>query len=344
MEKKVVSDIAIAGCYYFKTAGIFFEAAKKAIINQDQINGAYFITAALNQVILSGENVYYSMVDEKKYHSLYSPEAIETFNETAYARRLRGKRNMEPINVIIPAAGEGSRFAKAGWKKPKPFLDVDGRPMIEHVIDNVAPAGSKPTLLLRKAHVDAHPDIASKLKRDGHSIRVVDELTEGTACTVLLARDMFDDDTPMMVANSDQLVDFDCADYVKDCLDRDLDGSILVFKDKHLDPKWSFAKVNQNNLVTEVAEKKAISEWATVGIYFFRRGSDFVSAAVDMIARNERVNNEFYTCPVYNYMIKMGLRIGIYEVQFEDMKGLGIPDDLTNYLKEIDAPESADAP
>jgi dTDP-glucose pyrophosphorylase len=136
----------------------------------------------------------------------------------------------------------------------------------------------------------------------------------------------------VLVANSDQYVDFSVDAFVRDCLDRSLDGSILVFKDTKRDPKWSFARLDGAGLVVEVAEKKAISDLATVGIYLFRRGSDFVRAAVDMIARNDRVQNEFYTCPVYNYMLAQGAKIGTYEVPASAMHGLGTPEDLDAYL------------
>jgi dTDP-glucose pyrophosphorylase len=152
---------------------------------------------------------------------------------------------------------------------------------------------------------------------------------------VLHARALIDDETPLLIANCDQIVDFSCETFVADCWARGLDGSILCFKDGELDPKWSFAKTDRTGIVTQVAEKVAISDLATVGLYLFRRGSDFVAGAVDMLARNERVNNEFYTCPVYNHVIRNGGRIGVHEVRFEDMHGLGIPDDLIAYLELI---------
>jgi NDP-sugar pyrophosphorylase family protein len=236
------------------------------------------------------------------------------------------------VRVIIPAAGEGARFRKAGYQKPKPFVDVAGRPMIEHVIRNVAPRQANVHVLLRKQHIESEPAAVGSMRTRGYVVHEVDRLTEGTACTLLLARAAFDDDKPVLVANSDQVVDFSVDAFVRDCLDRNLDGSILVFKDARRDTKWSFARVDGAGLVVEVAEKKPISDLATVGIYLFRRGSDFVRAAVDMIARNDRVNNEFYTCPVYNYMVMRGLRIGICEIPATAMHGLGTPEDLDAYL------------
>src|SRR5207249_4230233 len=124
--------------------------------------------------------------------------------------------------------------------------------------------------------------------------------------------------------------------FLDDCSARGLDGSILVFRDPARNPKWSFAEVNGEGLVARVAEKKPISDLATVGIYFFSRSSDFFDAALDMIARNDRVNNEFYTCPVYNYMIANGRRIGIFEVPGSAMHGLGTPADLEGYVASIE--------
>ena len=342
-EKKVVSRRAIAGLYYFKEAGQFLNAAKKAILNDVNVDGAFFISSAVNQCILDGGDVMYTTIDERQYHSFYSPSRITEFDLSPMSAAVRtGAKSIEDVNVIIPAAGEGSRFAKAGWKKPKPFIDVDGRPMLDHVIENVVPHGSNATVLLRKSHIQAQPTMVENFRKAGSDILPVENLTEGTACTVLLARKVFDNDSPMIVANSDQLVDFNVSDYILDCIKRGLDGSILVFRDPSMKSKWSFAKVDEQGLVTEVAEKKPISDLATVGIYLFTRGRDFVSAAADMVAANDRVNGEFYTCPVYNYMIANGARIGVYEVGMDAMSGLGTPEDLQEFLALHGAPMSTD--
>jgi dTDP-glucose pyrophosphorylase len=334
-EKRVISRHAVAGLYYFKTAATFVEAAKSCIESGASHQGLYYIAPALNEIILDGGRVGSAEIPASAYHSFYSPAKIEEYEEGRILRSLRNDANavQSAVQVVIPAAGEGSRFAKAGYDKPKPFIDVMGRPMIRHVIDNVTPKGGSVHILLRKEHVARCENELTTLSNLGLEFTLVDQLTEGTACTLLLARSSFDNEQPLLVANSDQLVDFSVDDYVQDCLDRDLDGSILVFRDADRDPKWSFARLDSNGLVTEVAEKKPISDLATVGIYLFRRGSEFVNAAIDMIARNDRVNNEFYTCPVYNYMIRNGASVGVYEVALEAMSGLGTPPDLEAYLQ-----------
>ncbi|MCT7592486.1 glycosyltransferase family 2 protein [Aliarcobacter butzleri] len=240
------------------------------------------------------------------------------------------------MNIVIPMAGQGSRFAKAGYEKPKPFIDVDGKPMIVRVLENLAYPDARYILIARREHMDKEKELVTQIEKEFNAIFIpIDKLTEGTACTVLYARKYINNEEALLIANSDQIVDMNIADFIDDCKNRNLDGSILTFIDKHQDPKWSFAKLDENNLVTEVKEKVVISEFATVGIYLYSKGKEFVDASVDMIIENDRVNNEFYTCPTYNYAIKEGSKIGIYNIEFEQMHGIGTPEDLNIYLKEI---------
>jgi dTDP-glucose pyrophosphorylase len=237
------------------------------------------------------------------------------------------------INIVIPMAGAGSRFSQAGYHKPKPFIDVNGKPMIVHVLENLAYPQARYILIARKEHMDAEAALVQQIERDFNAIFIpIDKLTEGTACTVLYARRHINNEQPILIANSDQIVDMRIADFIDDCQQRGLDGSILTFVDEKRDPKWSFAKLDDRQLVTEVQEKKAISEYATVGIYLYRQGRDFVDAAIDMFIERDRVNNEYYTCPTYNYAIKAGRKIGIYNIAVEQMHGIGTPEDLNTYL------------
>ena len=335
-EKEVISKNAIAGIYYYRTAATFFEAAQKALRHGAASHGRYYVSASLNEVILDGGRVLPVPIAKTAYHSFYAPRNIESFELSMDARQKASQERQ--LNIIIPAAGEGSRFAEAGYPVPKPFIDVAGEMMIQRVLNNLPISGSQPTLNLRREHMKALPQAVETLVSRGVGIVPVDALTEGTACTVLLAREHFDNDQPLLIANSDQLVDADLAPFIADCLKRGLDGSILVFRDDTRNPKWSFAQTDSIGRVVRVAEKVPISDLATVGIYLFRRGRDFVSAAADMIANNDRVNGEFYTCPVYNYMIRSGLNIGVYEIPQSAMHGIGTPPDLDAYLDLIGAP------
>jgi UDP-N-acetylglucosamine diphosphorylase / glucose-1-phosphate thymidylyltransferase / UDP-N-acetylgalactosamine diphosphorylase / glucosamine-1-phosphate N-acetyltransferase / galactosamine-1-phosphate N-acetyltransferase len=240
------------------------------------------------------------------------------------------------INIVIPMAGLGSRFAKAGYAKPKPFIDVAGKPMIMRVMENLNYPDAHYILIGRREHFDQETELVKYISDTYNTTFIgIDKLTEGTACTVLFARQYINNDDPLLIANSDQIVDISISDYLNNCLEKKYDGSILTFTDTELNPKWSFAKINADGFVTEVQEKKPISEFATVGIYLFSKGADFVNGAVDMIINNERVNNEFYTCPVYNYLIKDDKKVIIYNIEEQQMHGIGTPEDLDIYLTGI---------
>lgn len=343
-EKKVASRKAIAGFYYFESATIFCDAAMQSITNGAEVGGLYYISSSLNEIILAGKRVMHFIINSHRYHSLYAPSKITEYERTLFTSPAKENNHLPKCtNVIIPAAGEGSRFAKEGWKKPKPFIDVNGMLMLEHVVENVRPSQGSVTVLLREEHIINYPEDSCKFRNGKSTVMPVKRLTEGTASTVLLANRIFNNDQPMLVANSDQLVDFDVNKFIEDCFQRSLDGSILVFRDKTMDTKWSYVRIDDSGRVLEVAEKEPISDLATVGIYLFARGKDFVQAAMEMIVANDRVNGEFYTCPVYNYMIKSGAKIGIYEVPFTAMVGLGTPDDLKRYLSAQKAKPSLDS-
>jgi UDP-N-acetylglucosamine diphosphorylase / glucose-1-phosphate thymidylyltransferase / UDP-N-acetylgalactosamine diphosphorylase / glucosamine-1-phosphate N-acetyltransferase / galactosamine-1-phosphate N-acetyltransferase len=237
------------------------------------------------------------------------------------------------INIVIPMAGEGQRFKDAGYAKPKPFIDVNGKPMISRVIENLQYEDAHFYLLARKDHIEQEKALVDEISSMYKSTFIpIESLTEGTACTVLFARKYINNNNPLLIANSDQLVDIKMSNFIDDCFDRKLDGSILTFTDNEKNPKWSFAKTDDQGFVIEVKEKSPISNLATVGIYLFSAGAVFVDAAIDMIINNDRANNEFYTCPAYNYAIQSAKKIGVYTIKQEQMHGLGTPDDLDDYL------------
>ena len=232
-------------------------------------------------------------------------------------------------------AGLGSRFSSAGYSMPKPFIDIEGLPMISRVLKNLEIKDAKFYLICQNQHLINFKSIINEI-RSSFNVEFIgiEGLTEGTACTVLYAKKYIDNDHPLLIANSDQIVDINIIDFINDSAVRKLDGSILCFKDYDLNPKWSFAKLNSSNLVCEVKEKEPISDNATVGIYLFSKGKFFVDSAIEMIIRNDRVNNEFYTCPVYNYLIQENYKIGIYEIDFSQMHGIGTPNDLKIYIEK----------
>jgi NDP-sugar pyrophosphorylase family protein len=192
------------------------------------------------------------------------------------------------MKILIPMAGEGSRFSNEGYTFPKPLIEVDGKPMIQKVVENLD-FQAEYIFLVRKNHL---------LKYQGLS----DTLKEGAACTALLSKEYINNQEDLLIANSDQFIIYEKQNFISLKTLTDVDSIVWTFNAVH--PKWSFVKTNSRGYITEVAEKKPISNIATCGIYWYRRGSDFVKYAEQMIDKNIRVNNEFYIAPVYNELIQ----------------------------------------
>tara|TARA_R100000008_G_scaffold74992_1_gene54007 strand:- start:9649 stop:10371 length:723 start_codon:yes stop_codon:yes gene_type:complete len=234
------------------------------------------------------------------------------------------------MKVLIPMAGEGSRFQKEGFTFPKPLISVNGKPMIQSVIENLD-FDCEYIFLVRKSHLEKYPGLLDTLEQvtnDNFKYVVVDGLTEGAACTALLAEEYIDCDEDLLIANSDQIIEYQAPNFNLLKNQTDIDGIVYSFNAVH--PKWSFVKVNSRGFVTEVAEKRPISNIATCGIYWYRRGSDFVKYAKQMVQKNIRVNNEFYIAPVYNELIEDGKTLVPFYVH--KMWGIGTPEDLKFFL------------
>ena len=233
------------------------------------------------------------------------------------------------MNVLIPMAGAGSRFQQAGYTFPKPLIDVEGKPMIQVVVENLN-IDANFIFVVQKQHREQYNlDTLLNLIAPNSKVVEVDGITEGAACTALLAKEYIDNDNPLFFANSDQFVEWDSNEFLYKMNETNADGGIVSFRATH--PKWSFAKIDEQGLVTEVAEKNPISDIATVGYYYWKKGSDFVKYAEDMIEKDIRVNNEFYVCPVFNQAIEDGKQIRTFDIS--KMWGLGTPEDLKYYLE-----------
>jgi len=233
------------------------------------------------------------------------------------------------LNVLIPMAGAGSRFAQAGYTFPKPLIEVRGKPMIQVVVENLNIEANYIFLVQREHYQKYNLQYLLNLIAPNCKIVQVDGITEGAACTTLLAKEFIDNDAPLVMANSDQYVEWNSNECMYAFSADSIDGGILTFEATH--PKWSYAKVGEDGFVSEVAEKKPISNTATVGVYYWAHGSDYVKYAEQMIAKNIRTNNEFYVAPVFNEAIGDGKKIRVKNI--ERMWGIGTPEDLNYFLE-----------
>jgi beta-phosphoglucomutase-like phosphatase (HAD superfamily)/dTDP-glucose pyrophosphorylase len=246
----------------------------------------------------------------------------------SYISKAIGKLIPEKLpNILIPMAGNGSRFLNAGYKNPKPLIEVNGKPMIQKVVENLSIPGNY-IFLVQASHYSEHnlEDRLSSLS-PGCKIIQVDRVTDGAARTALLAKEHINNTNPLVIANSDQLLEWDSSEFLSQLFEVGADGNMALFFAN--EDKWSYAKI-QNNRIVGVAEKVVISNNASTGIYGWARGSDYVKYAEQMIDKNIRVNNEFYICPVYNEAIQDNKRI--LPIFVDTMHGLGTPEDLERYL------------
>lgn len=235
------------------------------------------------------------------------------------------------IHVVIPMAGNGSRFAQEGYILPKPLIDVQGVPMIQRVVENLNIDGQY-IFIVRQDHLDRY-NLKELLERisPGCVIVPTDGVTEGAACSVLLASQYIDNDTNLLIANSDQFLEWDSSAFLYESMN--VDGCISTFEQTDPnDRKWSYASLDSVGFVERVAEKEVISTHANTGIYFWSKGSEFVKYARQMIDKNIRTNGEFYIAPIYNEAIADGKRIKIQNCK--KMWGLGVPADLLKFLNQ----------
>lgn len=236
------------------------------------------------------------------------------------------------INIVIPMAGAGSRFRVAGYDLPKPFIDVNGKMMIEHVLNGIQIPDATYTLIIQRAFQAEHGDKLDLLARKyGVRFVAVEKLTQGASCTALAAHELINNDDMVVFADSDNFFDNTAfRNFIADAQNRNLDGSLLTFNTN--EPCFSFAETDGDGYVTRTAEKDPISNHAITGVYLFAHGRDFVRCAINMMIYGDRAKNEYYMSNVYNWAIKSGLKIGVFDIKKSDWACVGTPQQLTEYL------------
>ena len=241
------------------------------------------------------------------------------------------------INIIIPMAGRGSRFAVAGYKEPKPLIRIGEKRMIDVVVNNLRPCRPHRFIFVCQEEHIAGYGLVSLLENiaPGSVVVPIQGITRGAACTVLAASEYIDNDQPLMIANSDQWVDTSIDSYLQHMDDQQLDGLIMTMTAS--DAKWSYVQCDEQGQVQRVVEKQVVSDEATVGIYNYRRGRDFCHFARQMIQNEDLSQGEFYVAPVYNYLLQhnAGYRLGIMNIgtEMQGMYGLGTPEDLEKFTR-----------
>lgn len=227
-------------------------------------------------------------------------------------------------------AGLGSRFPNS--KVPKPLIDINGKPMICAAVESMGISGNY-IFVIREEH-DKQYNLENELKKlIDCTVLKVNYLTEGPACTALIAKNLINTEEPLIIANCDQIMHWDKDGFNSFCNNYPHDGFVVTYYSRT--EKNSYARMNAHGLVSEIKEKQVISNVSTNGIHFWKSGRLFVQSVNDMIEANDRApNGEFYIAPSYNYMINKGMKVGIFHIPNEQHWAVGTEEDLEQYLSQ----------
>jgi dTDP-glucose pyrophosphorylase len=236
------------------------------------------------------------------------------------------------INVLLPAMGTSAFFKDSYF--PKPLTEINGKTMIEMVIDDYKDLEPKNYIFVfhdddcKKFHIDS----SVKLLSSASQVIKLHNQTAGALCTCLMAVDLVNDETELIIANSDQIIDVDYGKVMDRFHEMDADAGVITFSDIH--PRWSYARIDDNEVV-EVAEKRPLSKSAIAGFYYYKRGSDFVEAAKRALLKQNNLEGRYYISASINELILLGRKVGFYEIQKEQYKSFYSPAKIKEYEEGI---------
>lgn len=232
------------------------------------------------------------------------------------------------INVVIPMAGLGTRFPQDQYL-PKPLIDVNGKPMIVRAIESLDIDGQYYFIIRQNEYTPIIKDIISKVVDNPFFVEIT-ETTEGPACSVLLLKNLINNESELITANCDQIMEWNSKLFFHNV--RLYDGAVVTYYSDT--DKNSYVKLDRKGRAVQFAEKEVISNISLNGIHYWNQGKFFVESAEAMIEANDRApNGEFYIAPSYNYMIQSGKTVGIYHIPNEQHHAVGVPVDLEKFLK-----------
>lgn len=236
------------------------------------------------------------------------------------------------MNILIPMAGEGTRFPRDSYKIPKPLIEIHGEPMIQRAVESLNLPGKYHFVVRKDSYYDQVCSLLHKILPDPKIISV-EETTQGPAASCLLFKDFINNEEELVVVNCDQIMWWDSELFLSTARYYKYDGVVVTYSTTT--PKNSYARINRNGFVEEIKEKEVISDISLNGIHYWRKGKYFVQSAESMIEENDRApNGEFYVGPSYNHMVRAGLKVGIHHIPNWQHNPVGVPEDLETYLNK----------
>lgn len=243
---------------------------------------------------------------------------------------------MRHLHIVMPMAGEGSRFTNAGWTTPKPLIELKGQPLFKHAISSVSADGieMKYSFIVRHEHIEKYGiDAGIKSFLPEANIFSVMKTTRGAVETCLMAESAITNDDAVIVMDCDlEFRSKRFIEIIKQILAQPLQeaegGALVSFESQ--EPKYSYAALDDNGFVARTAEKEVISNHALCGAYFFSSGKRFKEIAHKLLNEPEFKKPEYYVSLLYNYMLSAGEKV--FLAPMEEYYSYGTPEELQKYL------------
>lgn len=240
------------------------------------------------------------------------------------------------LNILVPIGGKSAFFDKQEYQFPKPLIEINSRPMIEWVVENLNTISEQKKFIFVvnedecvKYHLD---NVLKLLDKDCQIIRLKNE-TKGAVCSALLAIDFINNTDRLLISNGDQIILDDMNAVLEKFKARDVDAGVICFDSVH--PKWSYAKIDANNKIIETAEKNPISKNAIAGWYYFKQGRDFVTSAMHSIEKDAHTNGSFFIAPTLNEMVLRNKDLEICTIKKENYHSFYSPQKIKEFEKII---------
>jgi len=237
------------------------------------------------------------------------------------------------MNLVIPIASNSKFFANESYNYPKHLIEIIGKPMIEHVIQNLTLGNNfkKIIFIVKQDDCDKHhlDNIINLLSPILPEVIKLQTDTQGALCSLLLAIEQINESAPLVISNADQLFDGGVGPLIKQFITSNLDAACITFDSVH--PRWSYVRIDENNLVVEAAEKRPISRHAIAGFYMYKHGSDFIKYGIDSIKNGNSINGCYYIAPVFNEFILAKKKVGHIKVSNNSYHTFYSPEKIDEY-------------
>ena len=343
--KEPMKEEVSSGTYFFKTGEIMLKYFKKTVDLQLKVNGEYYVSMAYKPMINEELKINTFLIDY--FMQWGTPSDLEEFNwysnifdamKNKNKAKDKNKTNLEKGCLMMPMAGNGSRFKNEGFQTPKPFINVSGKEMYMKAINDLPRMESIKVITRRE--IIKNKKLKSEMKKENleANIKILEHPTNGQAITCLKGIEDRDInlDNPLVISACDMGIIYNFDKYKKLMLSKEID--ILVwgckgYPNAERNPSMYSWIYEKNNFISKISVKKNLNNPKTdnllIGTFTFKKASDFQKSSEIIIKSKKTINNEYYVDDVINEAIKIGLKVALLEI--DHFICWGTPNELSVY-------------